>query len=161
MLVQSLGREDPLEEEMATHASTLAWKIPWTEKPGRLQSTGSQRVGHDWATSLSFLEEEMATHSRTLAWKAPWTEKPGGLQSMGSKKSWIWLRVVGSLKCLCMTPLNTNATEQQQLCWLSGETSRPLHRILWTYLKLKYIIFKNYIKINYQIFNYQKNKAVL
>ena len=51
--VQSLGREDPLEKEMATHSSILAWRIPWTEEPGRLQSTGSQRVGHDWATSLS------------------------------------------------------------------------------------------------------------
>ena len=45
--VQSLGWEDPLEKEMATHSSTLAWKIPWTEEPGRLQSMGSQRVGHD------------------------------------------------------------------------------------------------------------------
>ena len=45
--VQSLGREDPLEKEMATHSSTLAWKIPWTENPGRLQSMRSQRVGHD------------------------------------------------------------------------------------------------------------------
>ena len=45
--VQSLGQEDPLEKEMATHCSTLAWKIPWTEEPGGLQSTGSQRVGHD------------------------------------------------------------------------------------------------------------------
>ena len=45
--VQSLGREGLLEKEMATHSSTLAWKIPWTEKPGRLQSTGSQRVGHN------------------------------------------------------------------------------------------------------------------
>ena len=45
--VQSLGQEDPLEKEMATHSSTLAWKIPWTEEPGRLQSMGSQRVGHD------------------------------------------------------------------------------------------------------------------
>ena len=45
--VQSLGWEDPLEEEMATHSSTLAWKIPWTEEPGRLQSMVSQRVGHD------------------------------------------------------------------------------------------------------------------
>ena len=51
--VRSLGQEDPLEKEMATHSSTLAWKIPWTEKPGRLQSMGLQRVGHDWATSLS------------------------------------------------------------------------------------------------------------
>jgi len=51
-LVQSLGWEDPLEKEMAIHSSTIAWKIPWTEEPGRLQSMGSQRVGHDWATSL-------------------------------------------------------------------------------------------------------------
>ena len=45
--VQYLGQEDPLEKEMATHSSILAWKIPWTEEPGRLQSMGSQRVGHD------------------------------------------------------------------------------------------------------------------
>ena len=44
MLVQSLGREDPLEKEMASHFSILAWKIPWTEEPGRLQSVGLQRV---------------------------------------------------------------------------------------------------------------------
>ena len=45
--VQSLGREDPLEKEMAIHSSTVAWKIPWTEEPDMLQSVGSQRVGHD------------------------------------------------------------------------------------------------------------------
>ena len=45
--VLSLGQEDPLEKEMVAHSSTLAWKIPWTEEPGRLQSMGSQRVGHD------------------------------------------------------------------------------------------------------------------
>ena len=45
--VQSLGKEDPLEKEMATHSRTVAWKIPWTEEPGRLQSIGSQRVGHE------------------------------------------------------------------------------------------------------------------
>ena len=45
--VSSLGQEDALEKEMAIHSSTLAWKIPWTEEPGRLQSMGSQRVGHD------------------------------------------------------------------------------------------------------------------
>ena len=45
--VPSLAWEDPLEEEMATHSSTLAWKIPWTEEPGRLQSIGLQRVRHD------------------------------------------------------------------------------------------------------------------
>ena len=51
--VWSLGQEDPLKKEMAIHSRTIAWKIPWTEEPGRLQSMGSQRVGHDWATSLS------------------------------------------------------------------------------------------------------------
>ena len=45
--VRSLGWEDPLEKEMATHSSILAWRIPWTEEPGGLQSTGLQRVGHD------------------------------------------------------------------------------------------------------------------
>ena len=45
--LESLGGEDPLEKEMATHSTTLAWKIPWTEKPGRLQSMGLQRVRHD------------------------------------------------------------------------------------------------------------------
>ena len=45
--VQSLGWEDPLEKEMAIYSSTIAWKIPWTEEPGRLQSMGSQGVGHD------------------------------------------------------------------------------------------------------------------
>ena len=47
MQVHSLGREDPLEEEMATHSNILAWKIPWTGEPGGLQSMGSQYVGHD------------------------------------------------------------------------------------------------------------------
>ena len=48
-LVWFLGQEDPLEEGMATHSSILAWRIPWTEEPGGLQSTGLQRVGHDWS----------------------------------------------------------------------------------------------------------------
>ena len=52
--VPSLGQEGLLEKEMATHSSVLAWKIPWTEEPGRLHSMGSQRVEHNWATSLSF-----------------------------------------------------------------------------------------------------------
>ena len=50
--VQSLGWEDPLEEGMATHSSILAWEIPWTEEPNGLQSTGSQRVEHNWSDSM-------------------------------------------------------------------------------------------------------------
>ena len=65
--------------------------IPWMEEPGRLQSTGSLGVGHDWATSISLftfhaLEEEMATHSSVLAWRIPGTGEPGGLLSMESHR---------------------------------------------------------------------------
>ena len=67
--VQSLGWEDLLEKERATHSSILAWKIPWTEKPGELQSMGSQRVRDDWATSLHILlsfEKHWAKITSTL-----------------------------------------------------------------------------------------------
>ena len=63
--VQSLGREDLLEKEMATHSSVLAWRIPWMEEPGGLQSMGSQRVGHDWATSLTHSAKEEASPTNT------------------------------------------------------------------------------------------------
>ena len=53
--IQSLGQEDPLEKEMATHSNILAWKNPWMEEPGRLQSMGSQRIRHVWATSLHYI----------------------------------------------------------------------------------------------------------
>ena len=58
--VRSLGWEDPLEEGMATHSSILAWRIPWTEEAGGLQSIGSQRVGHDWATKHSTAHHHLA-----------------------------------------------------------------------------------------------------
>ena len=66
--VWSLGQEDPLEKEMATHSSILAWRIPWTEEPGRLQCMGSQRVRHDWATiTHSFQRREILVF---------WTDAP-------------------------------------------------------------------------------------
>ena len=67
--VRSLGWEDPLEKEMATHSSNLAWKIPWTEEPGGLQSMGSQRVGHDWATSLQICQQIWKTQQWPQDWK--------------------------------------------------------------------------------------------
>ena len=57
MQVQSLGQEDPLEEEMAIHSSIVAWKIQWTEESGGLQSKGSQRVGHDLAAEYTHMPE--------------------------------------------------------------------------------------------------------
>ena len=62
--VRSLGREDHLEKEMATHSSILAWRISWMEEPGGLQSTGSQRVGHDWVTSHIHILDLMMTPSK-------------------------------------------------------------------------------------------------
>ena len=64
-----------MEKAMAPHSSTLAWQIPWTEEPGRLQSMGSHA-----------LEKEMATHSSVLAWGIPGTGEPGGLPSVGSHR---------------------------------------------------------------------------
>ena len=58
--VQSLGWEDPLKEEVTIHSRILAWRIPWTEEPGGLQSMGSQRVGHDWATNT--FTKSQSTH---------------------------------------------------------------------------------------------------
>ena len=82
--------ERGLEKAMATHSSTLAWKIPWTEEPGRLQSMGSWRVGHDFTFTFVFhfhaLEKEMATHSSVLAWRIPGMVEPGGLPPMGSHR---------------------------------------------------------------------------
>ena len=77
-----------LEKAMAPYSSTLAWKIPWTEKPGGLQSMGLLRAGHDFTFTFHFyvLEKEMATHSSVLAWRIPGTGEPGGLPSMGSHR---------------------------------------------------------------------------
>ena len=105
-VVLILGWEDPLEEGMATHSSILAWRFPWTEEPGGLQSMGSQRVGRDRSDLAciyvcvcipilphssrgweDLLEKEMATHSSILAWKIPWMEEPDRPQSMGSQRA--------------------------------------------------------------------------
>ena len=73
------------EKAMASHSSTVAWKIPWMEEPGSLQSMGSLRVRHDFTFTFHFhaLEKEMATHSSVLAWRIPGMGEPGGLPSMG------------------------------------------------------------------------------
>ena len=78
------------EKAMASHSSTLAWKIPWTEEPGRLQTmvAKSQKRLEDFTFTFHFhaLEKEMATHSGVLAWRIPGTAEPGGRPSMGSHR---------------------------------------------------------------------------
>ena len=78
---------------MATHSSTLAWRIPWTEEPGRLQSMGSAKSQtrlNDFTFTFHFhaLEKEMAAHSGVLAWRISGTGEPGGLLSMGWHRGW-------------------------------------------------------------------------
>ena len=107
MWIRSLDWEVPLEEGMATHSSILAWRIPWTDEPGRLQSIELQRAGHDFggfpdgldgkesACNVGdpgsvpglgrYLEKGIATHTCTLAWRIPWTEEPGELQPIASQ----------------------------------------------------------------------------
>ena len=78
--VQSLGQGDPLEKEMATHFSTFAWKIPWTEECSRLQSMGSQRVRHDWVTSLTSFQSNSSPVNLnrvcTEKWAYGYLQKP-------------------------------------------------------------------------------------
>ena len=92
--VRSLGWEDPLEKGTTTHSSILAWRIPWTEEPGRLQSMGSQRVRHNWTNFTSLLQETKAeiqpwglgnqrkvvlrrfVGSQTYLWNESWGHKP-------------------------------------------------------------------------------------
>ena len=75
---------------MAPHSTIFAWKIPWTEEPGRLQSMGSLSVGQlsDFTFTFHFhaLEKEIATHFTVLAWRIPGTGEPGGLPSLGSHR---------------------------------------------------------------------------
>ena len=81
-----------MEKEIATHSSTLAWKIPWMEEPGRLHTVHgvakSRTRLSDFTFSFHFhaLEKEMAIHSSVLAWRIPGTEEPGGLPSVGSHR---------------------------------------------------------------------------
>ena len=97
--------EGHVEKAMTPHSSTLAWKSPWTEEPGRLQSMESQRVGHDWATSLSLFT--------FMHWRRKWQptpvflpgesqgQEPGGLPSMGSHRvghDWCDLAAEGHRK---------------------------------------------------------------
>ena len=89
--VRFLGREDPLEKEMATHSSTLAWKIPWMEERGRLQSMGSQRLGHDWAGKQKQIDgESQVTVSHWIL----------SIQYSESELKWICATMKPFLGCL-------------------------------------------------------------
>ena len=96
---------------MAIHSSTFAWKIPWTEEPGRLKSMGIAK-SQMWLSNFTFtfhfhaLEKEMATHSSVLAWRIPGMGEPGGLPSMGSHRvghNWSDLAAAAAINFYQMT----------------------------------------------------------
>ena len=152
---------------MAPHSSTLAWKIPWTEEPGRLQSMGSLRVGHDWVTSLSLftfhaLEKEMATHSSILAWRIPGTGEPGGLLSMGSHRvghDWSdlaaaskWYKLIST-----MQPRENTALRRPQLFPIfqprSADSQKTMNKT-WSSLPRCFFYF-----LPFRMFYYHNNFA--
>jgi len=86
-----LGWEDPLESEMATHSSILAWKSPWTEKPGGLQSTGFQRVKHNWSNwACAHTLLLLSRFSRVRLLATPWTAAHQAPPSMGFSRQEYW-----------------------------------------------------------------------
>ena len=116
--VRSLGREDPLEKEMATHSSILVWKIPWTEEPGRLRPMGLQRVGHSWATSLSFSLSGVRAQWGAVPWS---TALSGDHQRLASPRP-------AGVGCLSNGPCHgTSPVEGAREVW-SPRLSRPRYK---------------------------------
>ena len=93
--VQSLGQEDPMEKGTATHSSILAWRIPWTEETGRLQSVGSQRVGHDWSDWAHMRAFYLNTHTHTYVCIIQGLAvKEGGNRMQGIEARCLWLYTI-------------------------------------------------------------------
>ena len=133
---------------MAPHSSTLAWKIPWTEEPGRLQSVGLLRVGHDWATSLSLFT--------FMHWRRKWQPtpvflpgesqglgEPGGLPSMGSHRvghDWSDLAAAAAHNFINLCLELKKPLESRSQIWKStrtNKTCRPFRNktFVWTFLR--------------------------
>ena len=95
--VWSLGREDPLEKGVATHSDTLAWRIPWTEEPGGLQSMGSQRVGHNCATNFCFQFSSVHLLSHVWLFATPWIAACQASLSITNSRSLVILMFIESV----------------------------------------------------------------
>ena len=140
--VQSLGQKDPLKKGTATHSSILAWRIPWTEEPGGLQSIKSQRVGHDWVTQQQQTGPcSNATSTKGWSWGTVSLVSPGGCVMrlcewwMGGYQLWfhflsplLWEVALGLqvnmayCMCVCISPYSYPKT-----CWNDGKIGLFLH----------------------------------
>ena len=123
--VRSLGWEDPLEKEMATHWSILAWKISWAEEPGGLQSMGSQRVGHDCATNTD------------SAWQPRKSR-----DTWSSGQFWLWSTKWNRAKANRVSPRECTGNSKHPLSTTQEKTTHGHHQMINT--KLRLIIFFAY-----------------
>jgi len=145
--VQSLGQKDLQKKGMATHSSILAWRIPWTEEPGGLQSIGSQRFGHNWATNTTLKLCEIDHQSRFDAWNRvlragalgwPWGMGWGGRWEGGSGRGthvYLWLIHVN----VWQKPLQYCKVTSLQLKKKTLVSMFPVIRVLWSILWWSYI----------------------
>ena len=114
----SLGREDPLEKQMATHSSIIAWRIPWKEEPGRLQSMGLQRVGHGWVNNIHTTHYDDSGKLLTFGWRN-WD-----LDTWRDSGLWVSSQ-------FCWIPVAEPQSRQGTECTQSlGRFSHPLHLCL-------------------------------
>ena len=114
--VRSLDQEDPLEREMATHSSTVSWRISWTEGPGGLQSMGSQRVGHDWVTNTYYphvafgcLETNAVFYNIVYFLTFSYLHISKRMKGMSLDKTQIsdtYTQTISSVSAVCCTPQN-------------------------------------------------------
>ena len=144
--VPSLGREDPLQKRVATHSRILAWKIPWTQEPGGLQSIGSHRVGHDWSdlaltTALqkcqlglgfcfvSFCIFLYIVCPSYTFWQA---SHSGKLHMLISSRSWCWTREAWRFAVHGVTKSQTQLSGWAELSWAELNTCSQLFFPLWS-----------------------------
>ena len=139
---------------MAPHSSTLAWKIPWTEEPGGLQSMGSRLSNFTFTFYFPALEKEMATHSSTLARRIPGAGEPGGLLSMGSHRvghNWSDLAAAAAAgpsffrdyKIYLQSFLQYNPCQAMLALWSCPENSYPQKLILRVFIRMPLICSLN------------------
>ena len=133
------------EKAMAPNSSTLPWKIPWTQEPGRLRSMGSQRVGHDWATSLSLFTfmhwRRQWQPTPVFCWRIPGAGQPGGLPSVGSHRvghDWSYL-AEHSMQIRLLTNLPVSNSKPNRVLG-PLEIQVPFHMQQWKNIKLDFYL---------------------
>ena len=146
--VLSLGWEDPLERGTATHSSILAWRIPWTEETSRLQSMGSQRVGHDWVTFTSL-------HFKVgMGWDPVYTQGSSHTAAVSLSRCFLLLKEPRSLMTSVNFPVSLNHSSfffRRNLSMLFVELFLFLSLLFWMTLKIFIPLISQFITIYWEL----------